>query len=201
MITQTKRGLLLVISSPSGGGKTTLCDRLRAEFPDLTYSISFTTRPMRKGEINGVHYHFVSPTSFEALLERGAFAEWAKVHRHLYGTLKESLDMRLAAGKDVLFDLDWQGAVQLKKHYPKDAVLVFLLPPSMEELEKRLRDRGTDSEDEIQRRLEVAEEEIGHQGEYDYLIVNGHPDFAYDDLRSVYQAARLSTYRLEAADG
>ena len=190
-----RRGLMLVVSAPSGGGKTTLCDRLRAEFSRLRYSISYTTRPMREGEQDGVHYNFVDQAQFKARLARGEFAEWALVHGHRYGTTTAAIDASLARDRDVLFDVDWQGAVQLKRRYPDDAVMVFILPPSLQVLSSRLRGRGTDADQVIQRRLAVAREEIRHYHEYGHLVVNDQLDQAYDDLRCVYRAARLSRER------
>lgn len=195
MTTMSKRGLMLVVSSPSGGGKTTLCDRLRQEFPRLRYSISYTTRPMREGEQDGVHYHFVEEAEFRRRLGKGEFAEWATVHGNSYGTTITSIDSSLEADADVLFDVDWQGAEQLKRRYPDDAVMVFILPTSLDELSKRLRGRGTDPAAVIQRRLAVAREEIRHYQEYGHLVVNDVLERAYDDLRCIYRAARLTRAR------
>jgi guanylate kinase len=190
-----KRGLMLVVSAPSGGGKTTLCHRLRAEFPRLAYSISFTTRPMREGEQDGVHYHFVDEATFKRRLARGEMAEHAVVHGNYYGTAKASIEASLEADQDVLFDVDWQGAVQLQKVYPDDAEMVFILPPSLEVLSRRLKGRGTDLEVVIRRRLAAAQEEIRHYQEYGHLVVNDKLDQAYDDLRCIYRAARLTRAR------
>jgi len=186
---------MLVVSAPSGGGKTTLCDRLRAEFSRLSYSISYTTRPIRDGEEDGVHYNFVEEAEFKARLARGEFAEWALVHGNHYGTTTAAIDASLEADKDVLFDVDWQGAVQLKRRYPDDAVMVFIMPPNLQVLSRRLRGRGTDSAAVIQRRLAVAQEEMRHYQEYGHLVVNDDLDQAYDDLRCVYRAARLRSTR------
>ena len=195
MTTMSKRGLMLVVSSPSGGGKTTLCDGLRQEFPRLRYSISYTTRPMRQGEQDGVHYNFVDEAEFSRRLGKGEFAEWATVHGNSYGTTIAAIDANLEADVDTLFDVDWQGARQLKQRYPDDTVMVFILPTSLEELGKRLRGRGTDLDAVIKRRLAVAREEISHYQEYGHLVVNDELERAYDDVRCIYRAARLTSAR------
>src|SRR5579884_2656444 len=158
-------GLLVVISSPSGAGKTTLCQRLLKEFQDtLVFSVSYTTRKMRAGERDGVDYHFVDDAAFDAMVAEDQFAEWAEVHGKRYGTSVSFVDEALSGGKDVLFDIDYQGGRQLRAKFESDALLVFILPPSLAELEKRLRRRATDEEDVIRRRLQKAHEEIEHYG-------------------------------------
>lgn len=180
--------LLLIISSPSGAGKTTLCNRLRKEFDDLSFSVSHTTRKPRPNEVNGREYHFVEVSEFRSLASRGAFAEWAEVHGNLYGTsLKEIETARRNNATGILFDIDFQGARQIRAKVP-DAVAVFVLPPSLDELERRLRGRATDDEDTVQKRLAKAQKEIENYALFDYLVVNDDLDRAYDRLRSVVLA-------------
>lgn len=184
-------GIALVISAPSGAGKTTLVKRLTAEFPDFGYSVSCTTRAPRKGEQDGIDYHFLDQAEFVRQREAGAFAEWAEVHGSLYGTPLAPVRQMLDKGQDVLFDIDVQGAMQLKKSL-LGACFVFLLPPSMAELERRLRTRGLDTEETICRRMANAAGEIRMAPEYDYMIVNDDLDHAYDALRCAYRAATLA---------
>ncbi len=188
------RGILLVVSSPSGAGKTTLSTRLRAEFPSLGFSVSYTTRPMRTGEQDGKDYHFVTAERFERMVAEDAFVEWAWVHGHRYGTAFDSVAKAVDGGADMLFDIDYQGARQIKSRFP-DAVMVFVLPPSMEELSRRLHSRATDAEDVIERRLYGAVEELNHYDAYEYLVINEDFDRAYEELRSVYLAAKCNWRR------
>lgn len=190
-----RTGVMLVVSGPSGTGKTTLLRRLREEFPDFGYSISCTTRTPRSNEKDGRDYYFISEQTFEQRLTQGFFAEWAKVHDHFYGTPLEPLRKALARGQDMLFDVDVQGAAKLRLVFP-NASYVFLLPPSMEELEKRLRSRGTDDDTSIRRRLKVAEQEIRESHWFDALIVNDDMDRAYDELRSIFIQLRRKTLPL-----
>jgi guanylate kinase len=183
-----RRGVLLVVSSPSGAGKTTLCNRLRAEYPDLGFSVSYTTRPPRRGEVDGVHYHFVDMARFQEMIAADEFAEHAMVHGNMYGTSAARVTEALGDGRDLLFDIDYQGGRQLRQRFPDDVVLVFILPPSVRELERRLRGRGTDSDEVIARRLRVARQELRHYDEYDYLVLNDDVERAYDALRAVYLA-------------
>jgi guanylate kinase len=194
---EVKRGLLLVISSPSGAGKTTLARRLAAEF-DLRFSVSYTTRSPRSGEVEGKDYFFVSNQRFDQMVEAREFAEWAVVHGNRYGTTIATVDQAIGNGTDCLFDVDFQGGRQIRKLWPADSVLCFILPPSMEELESRLRRRATDAPDVIERRLAMACKELEHYGEYDYLVVNDDLSRAYDHLRSIYVAARCARTRREA---
>lgn len=187
-------GLLLVVSSPSAAGKTTLCRRLLAEFPRLTFSVSTTTRPPRQGEQDGVDYHFVDAATFQRRIDAGDFAEWAEVHGQRYGTGMEAIRVAASGGEDVLFDIDYQGARQLRARF-SEAILVFVLPPSIEELERRLRQRATESEVVIARRLAKAREELGHYSEYDYAILNDDLETATQELRSVYLAAHMTAKR------
>ncbi len=190
------RGLLIVVSSPSGAGKTTLCRRLIAEFPDIVFSVSYTTRPKRRGEEESVDYHFVDRATFDAMIERGEFAEWADVHQHRYGTTVDAVRQALEGGRHVLFDIDYQGGRQIKAKFEKEAVLVFVLPPSLDELERRLRNRDTDAPEVIERRLHKAHEELKQYGLYQYLIVNDDLARAYDRLRAIYLAAQSGIDRM-----
>jgi guanylate kinase len=190
------RGLLLVVSSPSGAGKTTLCHRLIEEFPDVVFSVSYTTRPIRRGEEEGVDYHFVDDATFQRMVDAGEFAEWAEVHQHRYGTTTEAVRQALEGGRHVLFDIDYQGGRQLKAKFENEAVLVFVLPPSLEELEARLRKRATDAPDVIERRLKKAHDELKQYGLYQYLIVNDELPRAYDRLRAIYLASQCGIDRM-----
>jgi guanylate kinase len=191
-------GLLVVISSPSGAGKTTLCHRLLKEFPKLVFSVSYTTRPIRPNERDGVDYHFIDSGRFDEMVRQSEFAEWAEVHGNRYGTSVKAVDEALSGGRDVLFDIDYQGGRQLQAKFKPDALLMFILPPSLEELEQRLRRRATDREDVIRLRLQKALEEIGHYAFYDYLVVNDDLDRAYEDVRAIYRAEHLRRNRMSA---
>lgn len=185
----TPRGLLLIVCGPSGVGKSSLCDRLRAEHPRLKLSVSCTTRAPRGRERDGVAYHFLSDEDFVARIERGEFAEHAHVHGNRYGTLRSSVEAVLGAGEDMLFDIDYQGAAQLKEAF-EQARSVLLIPPSMRELEARLRDRGTDAEEVIERRLKAARAELSHFEAFDFAVVNDDIEAAYQRLKSIYNALR-----------
>ena len=186
-----RRGLMLVISSPSGAGKTSLSRRLIAEFRDLSLSVSCTTRPPRPGEEDGREYHFVSPDQFQAMVRDQAFLEYAVVHEHSYGTPREPVMQALAEGRDVLFDVDWQGATSIAAGAPGDVVRVFILPPSLAELKRRLHARAQDKEDVIERRLDRARDEISQWLPYDYVLLNQDFERAYAELAAIYQAERL----------
>jgi guanylate kinase len=186
--------LLLIVSSPSGAGKTTLCNRLRGEFPDLRFSVSHTTRRPRPTEIDGREYHFVDVPTFEQMVRAGAFAEWARVHDYLYGTSLKEIEIAHATSRGVLFDIDYQGARQIKATLP-GAVGVFILPPSLAELERRLRGRGTEDETTTMRRLTNAKLEIEHYGFFDYVIVNDEINRSYEQLRAVVFAERCRRER------
>jgi guanylate kinase len=186
-----RRGLMLVVSSPSGAGKTSLSRRLVADHAELSLSISITTRSPRPGEMDGREYHFAPPDRFDQMIKDDAFLEWADVHEHRYGSPKAPVMAALEAGGDVLFDIDWQGAMAIAAAAAGDVVRVFILPPSMADLSRRLHARAQDAEDVIERRLQRAYGEIGMWGEYDYVIVNEDFDAAYADLAHIYRAERL----------
>ena len=190
-----RRGLMYVLSSPSGAGKTTLCRRLMDEFKDIVFSVSYTTRPKRRGEEEGVDYHFVDDATFEKMVGNGEFAEWAEVFQHRYGTTVEAVRQALEGGRHVLFDIDYQGGRQLKAKFETEAVMVFVLPPSLEELEARLRNRATDAPDVIERRLAKAKDELKQYGLYQYLIVNDELPRAYERLRAIYLASQCTIDR------
>lgn len=181
--------LLLILSSPSGAGKTTLCGRLRAQFPGLRFSVSHTTRKPRANEVDGREYHFVDRAAFEEMVAAERFVEWAEVHGNLYGTSVEEVEKARAAFEGVLFDVDYQGARQIKVRYP-DAITVFVLPPSLEELERRLRNRASEDEPTIRRRLANALGEIAHYGLFDYIVVNDQLEEASRQLQSIVIAER-----------
>jgi len=190
-----RRGALFVVSAPSGAGKTTLCREVRHLLPDLAYSVSYTTRHPRPGETDGTDFHFVAEATFRDLRERGEFAEWASVHGNLYGTRASVLESALREGHDILLDIDTQGAAQLRRRYP-EAVLVFIVAPSMAELEQRLRERRSDAAGEITRRLDRAREEVKMWRQYDYLIVNRDVKDAVEQLTGIIVAERSRTSRL-----
>ncbi len=190
-----RRGTLFVVSAPSGAGKTTLCREMRLRLNDLAYSVSVTTRAPRPGEIDGSDVRFVSEAQFREMQGRNEMAEWATVHGNLYGTPAAPLEAALRAGRDVLLDIDTQGAAQLRGRYA-DAVLVFIVAPSMAELEQRLRERRSDPEAEIARRLGRAREEMMLWRQYDYLIVNRDVKDAMEQLESIIQAERCRVGRL-----
>ena len=190
-------GTLFIVTAPSGAGKTTLVSGLLERDPLVKLSISYTTRAPRAGEEDGRHYHFVDVSTFRQLRDKGEFLEWAEVHNNYYGTSKGWLEAQISAGKDILLEIDWQGAQQVRKVFPK-AVGVFILPPSVEELERRLRGRGTDSEDVISRRVLGARGEMRHVAEFDYVIINEDLPTAIDDLVGVVRASRLRYANQEA---
>ncbi len=183
-------GTLIIITAPSGAGKTTLVRGLLERDPNVQLSISYTTRDPRPGEEHGRDYQFVDVAQFRALRDQGEFLEWAEVHGNYYATSKTWLKAQISAGRDILLEIDWQGAQQVRKVFP-EAVGVFVLPPTMEELENRLRGRGTDSADVIARRLLGARGEMRHVGEFDYVILNNELQEAIGDLVAVVRAARL----------
>ena len=196
MLSKKLKGLLIVISAPSGTGKTTLTHMLLKAFPNMEFSVSYTTRKPRPGEVNGKDYFFVDRDTFERMIEEGDFLEWAEVYGNLYGTSKSQVLKALNEGKDVLLDIDTQGALQVKKNFP-EAVLIFILPPSLKELERRLRSRGTDDEETIERRLKTARVEIERAPLYDYIVVNDVLEEAFEKLKSIVIAEKCRTERLK----
>ncbi len=190
-----RRGLMLVISSPSGAGKSTLSRRLLKGDPAIAMSISVTTRPKRPNEVDGKDYIFVGAERFEEMVQEGAFLEHATVFAYRYGTPKAGVDRMLAQGRDVLFDIDWQGAQQLSQKAKDDLVRVFILPPSRDELERRLRGRAEDPPDVVARRMAEANNEISRWAEYDYVIVNDEIDKAQRQLEAIVAAERLNRQR------
>ena len=187
---QSKSTYLFIISSPSGGGKTTLCQKVRKHFPDMRYSVSYTTRKPRPGEQNGVDYHFIDKDDFKARIDDGKWAEWALVHGNYYGTDTAFLDEGLIAGDDILLDLDVQGTRQLLKRY-RECVAIFIRPPSLESLQQRLEARGSDSPENIAIRLRNAHKEIAQQDLYRHVIVNDDLDIAIRDLISIIEQYRM----------
>ena len=185
-----ERGTLFVVAAPSGAGKSSLVNAVLAREPGIALSISYTSRAPRPGERHAHHYHFVDKAEFEAMIAAGDFFEYALVHGDYKGTARQSVEPQLAAGHDVLLEIDWQGARQVREKIP-EAVSVFILPPSTETLELRMRNRGQDSEAVIAQRLAAAQEEMSHAPEFDYWIVNEHFDTAANELRSVFIAHRL----------
>lgn len=190
-----KRGLLVVVSSPSGAGKTTLCQKLLKEFDNLRFSVSVTTRKPRANEQDGVDYHFVDAAMFDRMVENDEFAEWAEVHGNRYGTPRRVLTDAMDEGKDVLFDIDWQGGRQIQARFPGDCVLIWILPPSLSVLEERLRRRATDAPEIIERRLVAAKHELEQYGIYDYVLINDDLEKAYNVFRSIYVAAHYTRER------
>ena len=190
-------GTLFIVAAPSGAGKTTLVGRLLADDPHVRHSVSFTTRAPRTGEEDGREYHFIDVQRFLAMRERGEFAEWAEVHDNFYGTSRVWLDQRMQEGCDMVLEIDWQGAQQMRRQFP-EAVSIFILPPSIGELELRLRKRGADSADVIARRVAGALGEMRHVGEFDFVIINNDLDVALGELKAAVCASRLRFPRQRA---
>jgi guanylate kinase len=186
-----RRGLMLVISSPSGAGKSTIARTLMDRDQQISLSVSVTTRQRRQSEIEGVHYHFVSQREFERLRDSDSLLEWAQVHGNYYGTPREAVETAMGEGRDMLFDIDWQGAQQLQEKMSADVVSIFILPPTMAELQSRLHRRAEDTEEVIQTRLNNSRAEIQHWREYDYVIVNDDLNAAFDAVQSIVKAERL----------
>ena len=194
--TLQRRGLMFILSSPSGAGKTTIARRLlEEEASELAMSVSVTTRPMRPGEVDGRDYFFVCRDTFDALVEDDSFFEWAEVFGHCYGTPKAEIREQLKRGEDFLFDIDWQGTQQLYQRAQGDVVRVFLLPPSIEELEQRLRSRGTDSDEVIRGRMERARAEISHWDAYDYVVINDDIEACFAKVKMILEAERMRRLR------
>ena len=197
-----RRGLMLVLSSPSGAGKTTMSKRLLANDPQIGMSVSATTRPPRVGEIDGQDYHFVSQDQFDHMVTMGQFLEWATVFGNRYGTPCGPVETALSEGRDILFDIDWQGTQQLRQSQAGgDLVSIFLLPPSLEELEQRLKTRAADSDEVITQRMSRAADEISHWAEYDYILVNDDPGQCLHEIRSILTTERLRRERQRGLAG
>lgn len=192
--TATKQGQLYVVSAPSGAGKTSLVKALVEANNDITVSVSHTTRAIRPGEIDGVNYHFVSAAEFSDLKERGGFFEWAKVFDNFYGTSQQSVLDQLYRGVDVILEIDWQGAAQIKQQMP-ESVSIFILPPSTAALRERLTGRGQDDSNVIERRMRSARDEMSHYGDADYVVLNDEFDSALSDLKAIVTSQRLLQYR------
>jgi guanylate kinase len=190
-----RRGLMLVLSSPSGAGKTSIARRLLQLEPELSLSISVTTRPKRPGEIDGRDYHFIDRAAYDALIARGDLLEHAEVYDHGYGTPRAAVEEALAAGRDMLFDIDWQGAQQLREVARDDMVSVFILPPSNAELERRLRQRAQDAEAVVNRRLAQVADDVTHWAEYDYVLINTDLEESVCRARAILAAERLRRHR------
>jgi guanylate kinase len=186
-----RRGLMLVLSSPSGAGKSTIARTLLDTDHDLSLSVSVTTRPRRGSEVDGIHYRFVSMREFERLRDSDALLEWAEVHGNYYATPREPVEVAMAGGRDMLFDIDWQGASQLKEKMLTDIVSIFILPPSMAELKSRLKRRAEDADEAIARRLQNARDEIEHWGEYDFVVINNDLNQAFKEVQAIVTAERL----------
>ena len=190
-----RRGMMFVLSSPSGAGKTTLSRMLMEAMPGLRMSVSTTTRAKRRGEVEGRDYHFVDKTRFEEMVKRGELLEWATVFDNRYGTPRAPVEAALSAGQDVLFDIDWQGTQQLREKARADVVSVFILPPSAADLEKRLSSRAQDSAGVIRRRMSRASHEMSHWAEYDYIVINHDVEAAFAEVQSILKAERLKRER------
>jgi guanylate kinase len=190
-----RRGVMLVLSSPSGAGKTTLSRKLLEDDADISLSVSVTTRPPRRGEIDGRDYHFINEGRFQEMVRRSELLEWAKVFDYYYGTPKQPVDNVLTQGRDVLFDIDWQGTQQLREKAANDLVSIFVLPPSIPDLERRLQTRAQDSADVIHARMAKAADEMSHWAEYDYVVINNDIEIAFAELRAILAAERLKRER------
>ncbi|TAH68364.1 MAG: guanylate kinase [Rhodopseudomonas palustris] len=195
-----RRGLMFVLSSPSGAGKTTLSRMLVSETPELEMSVSATTRPMRPGEIEGRDYYFVDRSKFDAMIAADEFLEWANVFDNRYGTPRAAVETALAAGRDVLFDIDWQGTQQLRSRAPNDVVSVFILPPSVQALEHRLHTRAQDSDEVIRGRMRKAGDEMSRFDAYDYIVVNDNIGMAFESVRAILRAEQLKRARQVGLD-
>lgn len=190
-----RRGLMVTLSSPSGAGKSTLARMLLDSDPEVTLSVSATTRPVRPGEQDGREYHFMGREAFEAAASRGEFLEWALVFDNYYATPRAPIEAALASGRDVLFDVDWQGARALRAAAPEDVVGIFILPPSVAELERRLRSRAQDSEEVIARRMARSADEVSHWKEYDYVLVNQNVDDTFQRIARIVHTERMKRWR------
>jgi guanylate kinase len=190
-----RRGLMFVLSSPSGAGKTTLTRMLISEIPELKMSVSVTTRPMRPGEVEGRDYYFVDQARFDEMVAQDELLEWARVFDNCYGTPRQPVEEALAAGRNVLFDIDWQGTQQLRGRAQKDVVSVFILPPSVQALEQRLHTRAQDSDEVIRGRMKKAGDEMSHFDAYDYIVINDNIGIAFESVKSILRAEQLKLER------
>ena len=190
-----RRGLLLILSSPSGAGKSTLTENLVRQDASIKLSISVTTRPKRTSEIDGVHYRFITAEEFQEMRERGDLLEWAEVHGNFYGTPRKPVEQALVRGEDMMFDIDWQGTLQICERMRSDVVSVFVLPPSMQELKARLERRAEDTPEVIERRLRNAREEIAQWNSYDYVLINDDLQRTFEELKAIVGAERLRRER------
>jgi len=195
MSISNNKGLILVISSPSGAGKTTICKKLVDDLDGLELSVSVTTRKKRKDEIEGKHYYFKTDNEFQTLIKKSKFLEYANVFGHFYGTLKNEIVSKIENGLDVLVDIDWQGTRQIEKYLPDDIVKVFILPPSMKELENRLGKRASENKQNFLKRMSEAKKEISHYKEYDFVIVNNEIETAVNQIKSILFSERLRRHR------
>jgi guanylate kinase len=191
----TRRGIMFVISSPSGAGKSALSRLLLQDDPEIRLSISVTTRPRRPSEVHGVHYHFIDVPTFHQMRERGDLLEWAEVHGNFYATPRQPVEQALGEGRDILFDIDVQGTLQLYERMREDVVSVFILPPSIAELQSRLKRRAEDADEVILRRLRTAETEIARWQDYDFVLINDDLERCFRDLKQVLVAERLKRHR------
>lgn len=191
----SRRGLMFVLSSPSGAGKTTISRRLLADMQDIEMSVSVTTRPPRPREVDGQDYYFIDRAHYDDMVVKGELLEHAKVFDHFYGTPRQAVERRLAEGKDVLFDIDWQGTRQLRDKAPDDLVSVFVLPPTLSDLEKRLRTRAQDDDATVRARMAKALDEASHWGEYDYIVINDDLTRCIGQVRAILTAERLRRVR------
>jgi guanylate kinase len=201
MMNFARRGVMLVIASPSGAGKSSISRQLFSQDPNIALSVSITTRARRTDEIDSTHYHFIDIPKFEQMRDRGELLEWAEVHGNFYATPREKVEERLSAGKDILFDIDYQGTLQLYENCRDDMVTVFILPPSIAELRARLERRAQDSNDTIEKRLRNARKEMEHYSEYDYVLVNEDLEQSVQMVRSILASARLQRPRQTKLDG
>ena len=200
MLTKPRRGLVMIVSSPSGAGKTTICKKLIEEVNDIDLSVSVTTRKKRSNEIEGKDYFFKSEQEFNKMISQGNFLETANVFGHLYGTLKDEINSKILQGTDVIVDVDWQGTRQIEKHIPEDIVKVFILPPSIKELEKRLSARATESQESFEKRMSEAKKEISHYSEYDFIIINKDIEESLEKIKSILFSERIRRHRLVGID-
>ena len=195
MLNNKRRGLVLVISSPSGAGKTTICKKIIDEIEGVTLSISATTRKKRKGEIDGKDYFFKNLQEFSEMLKNKEFIESANVFGHSYGTLKKEVLLKIKKGIDVIVDIDWQGTRQIEKHLGQDVVKIFILPPSIKELENRLGNRASEDKENFLKRMSEARKEISHYNEYDFIVINNEVDPAFNNVKSILYSERLRRFR------